>query len=147
MTAQEIRQAVQSAVEAHISHNHFYPDWLVVKDRPTEPEYPCVLWKQYTGRVRDTDALTLRSQFVQLLVLTSVATDRTPEQLQEAVEAAFEAAMDLVMRLKRDLGYDIVQNVNITTMHDEYTQLLSGVVLNFSVDAGGLCYDSSRFTS
>ena len=145
MTAQEIRQAVQSTVEAHITHNNFHLDWLVVKDRDTEPELPGVFWKQYTGRLQETDNGTKRTQFVQLWVLTSVATDRTPAELQTAVEAAFEAAVDIVMRLKLDHGNEFVENVSITTMHDEYTNLLSGVVLNMTLDAGYACYVAARF--
>lgn len=136
---------MQAAVEAHITHNNFHLDWLVVKDRDTEPELPGVFWKQYTGRVIDDENGTKRTQFVQLWVLTTVATDRTPEQLQTAVESAFEAALDIVMRLKQEHGYEFVQNVSITTMHDEYTNLLSGVVLNMTLDAGYACYDDTRF--
>lgn len=146
MTATEIRTAVQTAVEAHVSYNNFYPDWLVVKDRPTEPDYPAVFWKQTTGRVINDNNGIRRTQFVQLMLLTSVATDRTPEELQLAVEAAYEAAIDIIMRLVTVLGHEVISDVLITTMHDEYTQLLSGVVLGFKVDGGYVCYESSRFT-
>lgn len=139
---------VQAVVESHATHNTFYPDWEIVKDRETEPEFPCVLWKQFTAALVNEYAGWKRTQLVQLWVITSVSTDRTPAQLQEAVEAADQAAIDIVLKISEVYGPSGVElsNVSITTMHDEHTQLLTGVVLSFSVAGATTCLDDEHFS-
>lgn len=138
---------IQAVVEAHDTHNNFYPDWEVVKERPTEPDFPAVFWKQYTGRLVNDGNGWKRQQLVQLWVVTSSDTDRTPEELQQDVEAADKAANDFVLKLDQDYrgqGFEF-GNVSITTIHDEYTQLLTGVILSFTVTGGYSCIDEADF--
>ncbi len=80
---------VQAVVEAHATHNTFYSVWNEAKDRQSELTYPCVMWEGWTSRlIEDVDGFMHRTQLVRVLIITSVATDRTPEQRDAAVEAA-----------------------------------------------------------
>lgn len=136
---------VQAVVEAHATHNNFYSVWSNAKDRPTEPTYPAVFWDQWNARGVDEGLGLVRIQFVRLLIITSVATDRTPTQRDEAVEAADAAAFDIALKLIADNGTDMIGNVQITTQFDEYTALETGVLLSFTVKGGVECLDLDAF--
>ncbi len=136
---------VQTVVEAHVTHNNFYSVWSNEKDRPTEPTYPAVFWDQWNARGIDEGYGLLRVQFVRLVIITSVATDRTPTQRDAAVEAADAAAFDIVAKLIADNGADAIGNVQVTTQFDEYTALETGVLLSFTVKSAGPCLDGTQF--
>lgn len=146
MTAAEVRAMVQAVVEAHATHNTFYPIWNEAKDRESELTYPCCLWRQYNGKLLRDDNGWFRQQFVEVWIITSVATDRTPVQLQEAVEAADQAATDMVLLMDEDYNYK-PENVGIGTVYDEYTTLESGVILRFTCRGAYECLDRSHFPS
>jgi len=146
VTAQQLRQAVQAVVQAHHTHNTFYSIWSDAKDRETELTYPCAVWDSWRTWIEEDGAGALnRSVAVRLLIVTAVATDRTPGDRDAAVEAADQAAEDYVLKL-RDLYPDMaITNVATTTQFDEYTQLETGVILSFTATGGPLCLDGSAF--
>lgn len=150
VTAAQILVMIQTVVEAHPTHNNFYSIWSPAKDANSEPVYPCVIEHRYIGRViEDPNLGTMhRSQLVQLLVVTSVATDRTVAQRAAAVHAADSAAIDIVMGLKQ--GYrDFIEvtNVTMTPEWDERTTMETGVLLTFTVKSiEGACVDPSSET-
>ena len=133
-------------MEAHATHNNWYSSWNKAKDLNSELNYPCVLWDQWNGRLQyDEMEFLHRVQLVRLLIATTVATDRTPEQRDVAVEAADKAATDIVLKLIDLLEPDQIGNVQITTQFDEYTQLLTGVLLSFTIKGDALCLDDEDF--
>ncbi len=133
-------------MEAHATHNNWYSSWNKAKDLDSELNYPCVLWDQWNGRLQyDEMEFLHRVQLVRLLIATTVATDRTPEQRDVAVEAADKAATDIVLKLIDLLEPDQIGNVQITTQFDEYTQLLTGVLLSFTIKGDALCLDDEDF--
>jgi hypothetical protein len=147
VTAAQVLTMVREAVEANATHGRFYSVWSDAKDRPSELVYPCVLWDSWTGRlVEDPDTgLLHRSQLVRLLVITSVETDRTPEERDQAVNAADQAAAEIV-GVMRTTWRNVVEvsNVLITTQHDEGTTLDTGVWLSFTVrSVVGMCEDGT----
>ena len=147
MTATEVRQGIQAVVEAHGTHKTFYSIWNPAKDRDTQSTFPFVAWDQWRSRfVTDANGFLQRFVPVQLLIVTSVATDRTSAQRDAAVEAAEEAASDILLRLITVNRWEITE-ASCSTVYDEYTQLDTGVVLRFVVDAGAICYDAANFTS
>lgn len=146
MTATQLRELVKGVVEAHDTHNTFYSIWSDVKDRETELTYPCAIWDQWRARLTDDEFGQLhRAVLVRLLVITAVATDRTPAQRDAAVEAADIAAADLILKIRQDYPDLTVTNVSTTTQFDEYTQLETGVLLTFTVEGEGLCLDEDNF--
>lgn len=146
MTATQLRELVKGVVEAHDTHNTFYSIWSDVKDRETELTYPCAIWDQWRARLTDDEFGQLhRAVLVRLLVITAVATDRTPAQRDAAVEAADIAAADFILKIRQDYPDLTVTNVSTTTQFDEYTQLETGVLLTFTVEGEGLCLDADHF--
>ena len=146
MTATQLRELVKGVVEAHDTHNTFYSIWSDVKDRETELTYPCAIWDQWRARLTDDEFGQLhRAVLVRLLVITAVATDRTPAQRDAAVEAADIAAADFILKIRQDYPDLTVTNVSTTTQFDEYTQLETGVLLTFTVEGEGLCLDEDNF--
>ena len=143
VTAAQILVMIQTVVEAHATHNTFYSIWSPAKDANSEPVYPCVIEHRYIGRViEDPNLGTMhRSQLVQLLVVTSVATDRTVAQRAAAVHAADTAAIDIVLGLKAAYSdYIEVGNVTMTPEWDERATLETGVLLTFTVKSiAGAC--------
>lgn len=145
-SAAEVRALIKGVVEAHATHNNWYSSWNKAKDLDSELNYPCVLWDQWNGRLQyDEMEFLHRVQLVRLLIATTVATDRTPEQRDVAVEAADKAATDIVLKLIDLLEPDQIGNVQITTQFDEYTQLLTGVLLSFTIKGDALCLDDEDF--
>lgn len=146
MTATQLRELVKGVVEAHDTHNTFYSIWSDVKDRETELTYPCAIWDQWRARLTEDEFGQLhRAVLVRLLVITAVATDRTPAQRDAAVEAADIAAADFILKIRQDYPDLTVTNVSTTTQFDEYTQLETGVLLTFTVEGEGLCLDADHF--
>lgn len=142
VTAAQILVMIQTVVEAHPTHNTFYSIWSPAKDAESEPTYPCVIEHRYIGRViEDVNGTMHRSQLVQLLVVTSVATDRTVAQRAAAVHAADTAAIDIVLGLKAAYSdYIEVGNVTMTPEWDERATLETGVLLTFTVKSiAGAC--------
>lgn len=136
---------IQAVVESHVTHNRFYPVWTEVKDAPTSGDiYPCVWFKQYTGRLIRDDNGWYRIQYVEVLVMTSSASDRTSLQLQQDVEAADKAATNMVLKIDKDYDYEL-DNVVLTTMADEGHQLQSGVILRFTCKGEYECIDPAQF--
>lgn len=133
-------------VQAHHTHNTFYSIWSDAKDRETELTYPCAVWDSWRTWIEEDAAGALnRSVAVRLLIVTAVATDRTPGDRDAAVEAADQAAEDYILKL-RELYPDMaITNVATTTQFDEYTQLETGVILSFTATGGPLCLDDSAF--
>lgn len=133
-------------VQAHHTHNTFYSIWSDAKDRETELTYPCAVWDRWrTWTEEDAAGALNRSVAVRLLIVTAVATDRTPGDRDTAVEAADQAAEDYILKL-RELYPDMaITNVATTTQFDEYTQLETGVILSFTATGGPLCLDGSAF--
>ena len=120
MTATQLRELVKGVVEAHDTHNTFYSIWSDVKDRETELTYPCAIWDQWRARLTDDEFGQLhRAVLVRLLVITAVATDRTPAQRDAAVEAADIAAADFILKIRQDYPDLTVTNVSTTTQFDE----------------------------
>lgn len=146
MTAQQLRLAVQAVVQAHHTHNTFYSIWSDSKDRETELTYPCAVWDSWRSRLeQDINGGWSRSVTVRLLVITAVATDRTPGDRDAAVEAADQAAEDYVLKLQQLWPDMVISNVATTTQFDEYTQLETGVLLSFTATGGPLCLDPGSF--
>lgn len=146
MTATQLRELVKGVVESHATHNTFYSIWSDVKDRETELTYPCAIWDQWRSRLEDDEFGHLRrAVLVRLLIITAVATDRTPEDRDAAVEAADNAASDYVLKLRKEYPDLLVGNVGCTTQFDEYTQLETGVLLTFTVTGEGMCLDEDHF--
>ena len=135
-----------AVVQAHHTHKTFYSIWSDAKDRGTELTYPCAVWDSWRTWIEEDAAGALnRSVAVRLLIVTAVATDRTPGDRDAAVEAADQAAEDYILKL-RELYPDMaITNVATTTQFDEYTQLETGVILSFTATGGPLCLDDSAF--
>ena len=78
-SAAQIYTMIQTVVEGHATHNTFYSIWNPAKDDPSQVQYPCVIEHRYIGKVvENTDlGIRYRSQLVQLLVITTVSTERT----------------------------------------------------------------------
>lgn len=135
-----------AVVQAHHTHNTFYSIWSDAKDRGTELTYPCAVWDRWRTWIGEDGAGALnRSVAVRLLIVTAVATDRTPGDRDTAVEEADQAAEDYILKL-RELYPDMaITNVATTTQFDEYTQLETGVILSFTATGGPLCLDGSAF--
>ena len=145
-SAAEVRALIKGVVEAHATHNNWYSSWNDAKDLPSEVTYPCVIWDQWNGRLQFEGLDFLHKvQFVRLLVLTSVATDRSPEERDVAVEQADKAATDIVLKLIDLLEPEQIGNVQITTQFDQYTQLRTGVLLSFTIKGDALCLDPLSF--
>ncbi len=146
MTASQLREIIKGVVESHATHNTFYSIWSDVKDRETELNYPCAIWDQWRSRLEDDEFGHLRrAVLVRLLIITAVATDRTPADRDAAVEAADNAASDYVLKLRKEYPDLLVGNVGCTTQFDEYTQLETGVLLTFTVTGEGMCLDEDTF--
>ena len=146
MTASELRGIVQTVVEAHATHNTFYSIWTN-RERPTEPTFPFVSWEQWRARLQEDEytGYLFRLIQVQLLIVTTVATDRTALERDQAVEAADIAASDIVLKL-REAPYKLeVSGISTTTLYDENTQLDTGVLLTFTVKTDALCLDGDEF--
>lgn len=77
---------------------------------------------------------------VRLLVITTVSTQRTPEQRDVAAEEAEEAAKNIILKLRQDHGWDI-ERVYIGTQSDEGAELETGVIVTFTVKTEGVCLD------
>lgn len=146
MTASQLREIIKGVVESHATHNTFYSIWSDVKDRETELTYPCAIWDQWRSRLEDDEFGHLRrAVLVRLLIITAVATDRTPADRDAAVEAADNAASDIVLKIREEYRDLELSNISTTTMFDEYTQLETGVLLTFTVTTDGLCLDLASF--
>jgi hypothetical protein len=146
VTAAQVFEMIKAVVEAHPTFNTFYDVWAPAKERPSEMTYPCVVEEGYGARgTEDTNGLVYRSQLVRLLVITTVATDRTAQERRQAIHAADNAAFELVASLRSAYANFIeVSNVIITTQWDENTTLETGVLLQFTVTSlGAMCEDAA----
>ena len=146
LTARSVREKVQAVVEAHLTHNHWYSSWSDAKDRPSQFDYPAVVWDQWTSRhPEDLQGFLSFRQLVRLWVFDRTLNDRTPAERDTVIEDAHAAALDFVLRLRLDGDLELF-DVQITTVFDEQAALESGVILTFVV-AGtvGLCYDATHF--
>lgn len=133
-------------VQAHHTHNTFYSIWSDAKDRETELSYPCAVWDSWRTWIEEDGAGALnRSVAVRLLIITAMATDRTPGDRDAAVEAADQAAEDYILKLRKLYPDMALSDVATTTQFDEYTQLETGVVLTFTARGGPLCLDGTEF--
>ena len=118
----------------------FYSVWNEVKDKPSELDYPCAVWDQWTSRLsKDPSGFLHRVQLVRLLVLASAPTQRTPLVRDQLVEAADKSAGNIVA-LINEQDIEMVDNVVITTMFDDGSQLETGVLLQFTIkDPNAVC--------
>jgi len=145
VTVTEARTVIQSVVEAHDTHNNWLSAWSVAKDEPSEKDYPVVIWDQWRSRLlQDELGQVRRVILVRLLVVTSVATDRTPAQRDAAVEAADVAAADFVLYLINTHKWNI-SGVSTSTQFDENRNLETGVLLTFTVTSQPIC-EGETFT-
>lgn len=146
MTVADVRTLLKTVVEAHATHNTFYSIWSVAKDRESELTYPCVIWDQWRARLgEDPMGYLHRSVLVRLLLITTVATDRTPLQRDQAVEAADNAAADIILKIKEDYRDLKVKDVATVAVFDDGSQLETGVLLTFTLEGEALCLDPDSF--
>lgn len=145
-SAAQIYTMIQTVVEGHATHNTFYSIWNPAKDDPSQVQYPCVIEHRYIGKVvENTDlGIRYRSQLVQLLVITTVSTERTVAQRAAAVHAADTAALEIALALEATYkDFVKVSGLSITPEWDEGRHLQTGVMLTFTVtDLDGICVDA-----
>lgn len=146
MTVADVRTLLKTVVEAHATHNTFYSIWSVAKDRESELTYPCVIYDRFRTRlVDDENEFTHRVALVRLLIVTSVETERTPEERDEAAEAADNAAADIILKIKEDYRDLKVKDVATVAVFDDGSQLETGVLLTFTLEGEALCLDPDSF--
>lgn len=137
---------VQAVVEAHATHNHFVSYWSEAKDRDSEPEYPFVSWDEWNSRWQESASGILEHvHLVRLMIVTTVATDRTAAQRNTAVNQAEEAANDFIVRLRADYPDVVFDDFQFTTQFDERTALETGGLLSFTVRAQAECEVDDNF--
>ena len=148
-SAADVRTAIKGVVEAHATYNNWYTAWNQAKDRPSETQFPCVIWGQWQSRIAaDPDDVTetmRRIQLVRMMVLTTVPSDRTPELRDDKVEQAEAAATDIILKLQQDYPNVVFGNIAMGTMFDDGTALDTGVLLSFTVKGEHLCLDGDVF--
>lgn len=145
-TASQVLGAVQAVVEANATHNTFYSVWAPSKEKPSEPAYPCVFWRDWNAQMpEDGEGMLHRVQLVRLLIVTSTETDRTAAEREAAVNAADQAAVEIVTALRATYRDSLeIGNVLITTRWDEGPALETGVFLTFTVRSiAGECEDGT----
>lgn len=139
ITAASVRTAVQTAVEAHGTHNNWYSIWSAAKDRDSVLAYPAVCWDQWTSKhPEDVSGFLQHQQLVTLVICQSVDSDRTPAERDSAVEACHAAAMDIIQELRTNADFT-VGNIACTSQFDEFGALETGVVLLFTVTGSASC--------